>query len=155
MPNPNSVPINVIVNFTGITYDSGTNTWTVPTGKPKWTVPHTTAVPAGDNDIQWNLQAVQGSVPSGFTAGFPTTGGIAFGSDWVGGPPTYVDADTYTATDNFTAPPQDESYDYSVTVTLTSTTDSTITKSFVKDPEVENEGSSLVHAAVVPEVEPT
>ena len=152
-PNPNSVPINVVVNFRGITYDSATSTWTVPEGTPAWTVPQNTPVPAGDNLIQWNLRPAQGTIPDGFVASFPSSGAIAFGSDWVGGPPTPVDADTYTATDIFSAPPQDEYYEYGITVTLTSTTDSSIFRAFTYDPEVENEGANLTHVAK-PVVEP-
>ena len=138
---PTGVPIPVHVNFKGISYDSATGQWTIPSGKPEWSVPATVAVAPGNNLLTWTLTASH--VPAGFTCVFDASSGIVFDSDWPGGSPAMVDDTTIEATDDFTAGPNHNEYYYSVTVDLEQTT-GTATKSFKLDPDIQNQGANPV-----------
>jgi hypothetical protein len=139
MPAPNGVPVNVTVNFQGISYNSATGQWTIPANAPSWTVPPTTAVPSGNNLITWTLHPA--AVPSGFGAAFDGTTGIAFTSGWPGGTPTLQGNGTYQCTDDFTPGPNNRSYYYRITVNLTN---GTVSKSFTLDPDIQNRGANPV-----------
>jgi len=136
MPGPTIVPVNVVVNFNGVSYNPATQQWS---GAPVFTVPPSVPVSSGDNTIAWNLQPA--AVPGGFAAQFNATNGIVFDPGWVGGTPTQPNLTTYEAADNFQmAPGSDpEYYEYSINVSLTSRGNSAVTKSWSYDPDVENE----------------
>ena len=70
---PTGVPIPVHVNFKGISYDSATGQWTIPSGAPDWSVPATVAVASGNNLLTWTLTASH--VPAGFTPAFDSSSG--------------------------------------------------------------------------------
>lgn len=139
---PTNVPVSVVVNLSSVSYNPTTQQWS---GAPTWTVPHTTPVKAGTNTIQWTLRAA--AVPSGFGTAFQAASGIAFRAGWPGGTPALQPGGTYTATDNFsTPPPTAVNYPYSVTIVVTSETNSSISTSFTLDPDVQNEAGSIMHS---------
>ena len=127
-----TVPVNVLVNVTGVSYSNGA--WS---GSPSWTVPGKTPVYPGQNDIQWSLQA---NPPNKFGAAFASSNGVYFppSSNWTGGPPTAQNDGTWKATDDFSAPTASVDYYYGLNVTLTDPT-SGANQTFPYDPEVENE----------------
>ena len=137
---PKNVPIEV--DFTGISYNPASNQWIVPPKTPVFTMEKKTKVKAGDNTITWT--ATGKNPPSGFTPSMPgPTGGIAFTADshWPYDQPKATAAMVYTVDDNFAEPPpKDTDYPYTVTVTLTSITDASVTRNFTYDPDVQNEG---------------
>ena len=141
MPSPTIVPVSVVVNLHNVSYNPATQQWS---GSPSWTVPNT-PVRAGTNTLQWTLRPA--SVPGGFAAAFPAASGIVFQAGWPGGTPARQPDGTYTATDNFaTPPPTTADYPYSVTIVVTSQTDSSISTSFTLDPDVENQAGSVTHS---------
>jgi hypothetical protein len=142
MPNPNGIPVHVGVNCQGISYDSATGQWTVPSNAPQWTVPATTPVSSGNNLITWTLQGT--NVQSGFQLVFDPSAGIAFESGWPGSTPALQGDGTYQATDDFTPGPNTYDYPYGITVVLQSTNDNSISHSFSLDPDVQNEGANPV-----------
>lgn len=126
-----TIPVPVVVNFTGISYNNGA--WS---GTPSWTVPRTVQVHPGSNTINWNLNA---AVSSGYAAKF-TTDGIYFppSSQWPGGTPQRVNDGLVRAEDDFTTIAAPTDYYYGVKVTLTQTA-SGQSSTFTYDPDVENE----------------
>lgn len=136
MPGPTNVPVPVVVNFNGVSYNATTKQWS---GSPSFTVPPTTTITSGDNTITWTLQAAV--VPQGFSATFPLTNPIVFDPGWVGGLPARQTPTTVQATDNFQLPVGSDpiQYPYAVNVSLVSNSDSTVTKTWNYDPDVENE----------------
>jgi hypothetical protein len=135
---PTNVPVSVVANFSGVSYDPSTNQWS---GDPTWNVPAKTAVRAGSNTIQWTLRPA--AVPQGFVVSFPASLGIAFGTDWPYDDPGKQTDGTYTVNDTFTQPPASVDYEYTVNVVITSEANTTISKGFSYDPDIENEGGSL------------
>jgi hypothetical protein len=144
MPNRVSVPVNVIVNFNGVSYDPGSNRWS---GQPGWTVPQKTSVHPGDNDIVWTLRA--NNVPTGFQAQFASSNGVYFPStsNWPGGPPTLQGNGTIVATDDYTGGAQPVDYYYGMNVVLQPVAGGNQTPgTFNFDPQVENEPGTISHA---------
>jgi hypothetical protein len=135
-----AVPVNVNVNFNGVSCNNG-----VWSGTPSWNVaPPTVQVHPGTNTINWNLNA---QAPSGYTAKYApmnsndtTKNPIYFpvSSNWTGGSPQRASDTLVTATDNFSSITQPTDYYYGVNVTLTQTS-SGASNTFNYDPEVENE----------------
>ena len=148
--NPVSVPVRVVVNFTGVTYDSSTQTWS---GDPSWRFhPDKAHAFAGNNTISWALEASNGQ---GYTSAFPSEGAIVFKStddpQWGGGTPTTQNATSVTADDSFENQQTEVTYHYTTNVVLTAP-GGTTTKTFTHDPAVQNDpGGILCHsvAAVV------
>jgi hypothetical protein len=138
---PTGVPIPVHVNFKGISYDSATGQWTIPSGAPDWSVPATVAVASGNNLLTWTLTTSH--LPAGFTPVFDPSAGIVFDADWPGGSPTMVNNTTIEATDDFPQGSNSDEYYYSVTVDLQQT-NGTVTKSFTLDPDIQNQGANPV-----------
>jgi|KBSMisStandDraft_5_1062788.scaffolds.fasta_scaffold37479_2 hypothetical protein len=148
MPN-NTIPVNVNINFNGVTYNAANGTWS---GTPNWnpqpmTAPVRPVQSGSNNTVQWKLNAA--SVPNPFSAAFASASAIAFSGTpaWTGGAPVLVDGQTITAADNFDNLPQTQTYYYSITVTLTGTVNgSPVTQPFTLDPDVQNEaGTALTH----------
>jgi hypothetical protein len=134
----NTTPVNVNVNFNGVTY-SPDGTWT---GTPSWNVnPDPVNVPpskAGDQmTIQWTLRA--SNLPSGFSAGFASNG-ILFGSSWTGGPPSVSNSTTISVADTFNNLPANQDYEYSIAIVLTGYINGQyVAQAFTYDPDVENQ----------------
>ena len=146
MPSP-TFPINVNVNFNGVSYNASTGTWT---GQPSWNVvPNVQGVTpikagTGDNIISWNLNAA--APPRGFTAAFPQTNAIAMQSGYPGTTPATTNSTTVTSTDNFNGLQANQIYEYVITVTLTN---GTVSQDFTYDPDVVNEAGTVNVAALV------
>jgi hypothetical protein len=133
----NSTPVNVNVNFSGVSYDPN-NGWS---GQPTWNVnPNPANIPptkAGDTmTIQWNLNAA--AVPRGFTASFAANG-IAFGTNWRGASPSSPNSTTISVNDTFNGLVDNQDYEYMVSVILSN---GTVTQSFTLDPDVINEAGT-------------
>jgi hypothetical protein len=147
VPNP-SFPINVNVNFHGVTYDASTGTWS---GQPTWTVaPYVQPVTpikagTGDNTVSWNLNAA--AVPSGFTAMFPQNSPITFKPTpaWPGTTPVTTNNTTVQSTDNFNGLPANQICEYTIAVILTN---GSVIGTFSYDPDVENEGGTVNVVAI-------
>jgi len=144
----NNFPINVNVNFNGVSYNAATRTWT---GQPSWTVtPNLQGVPpvklgVNTNTITWNLNAA--AVPQGFTAAF-TSPAITFAASpaWTGGAPGNTNNTTCVASDNFNGLPANEVFEYTISVTLSN---GSVTQAFTYDPDIENETGTVNVAALV------
>jgi hypothetical protein len=147
VPNPNAVTVDVGVNFTGVTYDAATKTFTVPAGAPRWSVPAFTQVRPGQNTITWSLTAT--NVPANCPAAFTPGAGIVFDATWKGGgvQPGTVNG-TLQVADNFNAGGPNVDYPYVIGVTLTGPGANGGTQAFVLDPDVENEGGGGGGAAI-------
>jgi hypothetical protein len=141
MPAPNGVPVPVHVDFHGISYNSATGQWTIPTNAPRWTVPATVAIASGNNLITWTLTT--SNVPAGFSPAFDENVGIVFNQGWPGGTPDVTSASTVQVTDNFLAGPNNPQYYYSITVDLQQT-NGTVSQPFRLDPDIQNQGASPV-----------
>jgi hypothetical protein len=139
---PQNIPVTVHVDFKDIAYNTSSSTWSIPAGKPKWTVPAKTPVQSGANLITWTLRST--NVPSGFSATFDTSDGIVFDAGWPGGAPSMQTTTTITATDDFEPGGATEDYEYSVNVVLTMDANSSVSHDFPYDPDVENEGSTPI-----------
>lgn len=130
------VPIQVQINFSGVTYSNGA--WS---GTPTWTVPGKVKVNPGTSTIVWRLNGL--NEPSNFTAAFPATDAIDFSNSnpaWVGTTPTLQGDGTYQCTDTFSSNDTKADYEYSVTVSLApdAGTNGT-TGTWTLDPEIEND----------------
>lgn len=127
---PRSIPVSVNFICTGVSYNNG-----VWSGSPNWNVPPKVQVHPGENTISWNLT---GAAANGYTMQF-TSDGVSFpaSSNWPGGPPQKVNASTMQAADNFTSITQATDYYYQVKVEVTAAGGQS--KTFLYDPEVENE----------------
>lgn len=149
MPNPNTppTPINVNVNFNGVTCVnavwSGTPTWNVnpsPANIPPSRAGNTTT-------LQFNLNA--SALPSGFTAAFASPNAIVFAANqnWPGGPPSSPNSTTVTMDDTFNNNATNVDYKYSINVTLSGNQGTAwLTHTFTLDPDVVNEAGSVVVA---------
>jgi len=128
------IPVSVVVDFTGVTYNNG-----VWTGTPSWTIPSNVSVHNGQNTITWTLTA--NNVSSGYSAGFPSASAIVFKSTnnppWSGGTPTTQSATSVTASDNFQGLASAVKFYYTTNVVLT--TAASISNTFTYDPDIENE----------------
>jgi hypothetical protein len=133
----NSTPVNVNVNFNGVSYDPN-NGWS---GSPTWNVRTPVVIPpskAGDTmTIQWNLNAA--AVPSGFTAAFAANG-IVFGNGWAGGPPSSPNSTTISVADTFNGLATNQDYEYTIGVILSNGTN--VQQAFTLDPDVENQAGT-------------
>ena len=140
MPQP--VPIDVQVNFSGISYDNQTGQWTIPSSAPVWTVKDT-EVAHGKNILTWTLKPL--NVPNGFSAQFDTDAGIVFKAKWPGGKPTASSTDgTVTCTDNFRKGHGDRTYSYSIFVDLVDSS-GRVLQPFKLDPDIKNKGANRKH----------
>ena len=139
----NNIPINVNVNFNGVTYSGGA--WS---GTPAWNINPSPApvnpVKSGDtNTIQWNLHAA--AVPNPFTASF-TGNAIQFSGTpaWTGGAPITNSTISVSVTDTFNGLQSAVNYYYSITVTLSGVVNgNNVTQTFRLDPDVQNEAGSM------------
>jgi hypothetical protein len=142
VPNP-GFPINVNVNFNGVSYNAQTGAWT---GDPSWTVtPYVQPVTpikagTGENIVTWTLHAA--AVPRGFTAMFPQESPVTFKPTppWPGSTPVTTSNTTVQATDNFNGLPANQICEYTIAVILIN---GTVMKRFLYDPDVENEGGTV------------
>jgi hypothetical protein len=139
-------PINVNVNFAGVTYSNGS--WY---NSPTWTVnPSLQGVPpvklgVNTNTLVWSLHAA--AVPQGFTASFATPGIAFVGTPvWTGGTPQNLDSQTCAVADNFNGLAANETYEYNISVTLSN---GTVSNTWVCDPDVQNESGTMNIAALV------
>lgn len=136
----NSTPVNVNVNFNGVSYNPN-NGWS---GTPTWNVRTPVTVPpskAGDTmTIQWNLNAA--AVPNPFTAAFATNG-IVFGTNWTGGPPSVPNSTTISVADTFNGLTANQDYEYTIAVVLRGNVNgNNVQQVFVLDPDVENQAGT-------------
>jgi hypothetical protein len=154
--------VNVNVDFTGVTYTSGSG-WS---GTPAWTfdTPNL-VVHKGHNKITWTLTTLnsnqQNSVPAGYTAAFADgTSGVVFKpsnpTPWTGSTPTKQSNGTIKCDDNFHNIPETEIFNYTTTVELTPNTGTNgQLGTFQFDPDVENasgDGGQLTHSVEEHEV---
>ena len=144
----NATPVNVGVNFNGVSYDPNSGTWA---GTPTWNVsPDPVNIPAskaGDTmTIRWSLNAA--ATPRPFTAAFATNG-ILFGTSWTGGAPSPSNSTTISVADTFSGLAANQEFEYSIAVILSGTVNGqNVQQVFTKDPDVINETGLLRHVAV-------
>lgn len=134
----NSTPVNVNVNFNGVTC-SPDGTWT---GTPSWNVnPDPVNVPpskpGNTMTIQWTLRA--SNMQSGLSAGFASNG-ILFGTSWTGGPPSVSNSTTISVADTFDNLSANQDFEYSIAIVLSGMVNGRyVAQAFTYDPDVENQ----------------